>query len=146
MLSSSSGYFGIPFKGYRGITQGNPLSPTIFNMTVDAVICYWVVMVAPTEDGTDVLGLSIQDLMVYFYADNGLVVLTHPERLQRAFDILASLFDRVGLQTNARKTVSIACQQYYVPIQMSLEAYKWQTTGTGPTFWELQRRRVACPE
>ena len=38
MLSSSSGYFGIPFKGYRGITQGNTLSPMIFNITVDAVI------------------------------------------------------------------------------------------------------------
>ena len=101
---------------------------------------------APTEDGTDVLGLSIQDLMVYFYADNGLVVLTHLERLQRAFYILASLFDQVGLQTNARKTVSIACQQYYVPSQMSLEAYKWQTTGTGPTFWERQRQRGDFPD
>ena len=39
------------FKGYSGVTQGNPLSPTAFNVVVDAVIHYWVAVVAPTEDG-----------------------------------------------------------------------------------------------
>ena len=38
MVARAGGYFGIPFKGYRGVTQGNPLYPTIFNMVVDAVI------------------------------------------------------------------------------------------------------------
>ena len=33
------------------------------------------------EDITEVLGLSIQELAVYFYADDGLIVLTQPERL-----------------------------------------------------------------
>ena len=29
---------------------------------------------------------------------------------------------------------------------MSLGAYEWQMTGTGPTFWEQQRRKVDYPE
>ena len=31
-------YYVAPFKGYKGVTQGNLLSPTIFNMVVNAVI------------------------------------------------------------------------------------------------------------
>ena len=29
---------------------------------------------------------------------------------------------------------------------MSEEAYARQVTGKGPTFWEIQSRRVECPE
>ena len=31
-------YYGRVFKAKRGVTQGGPLSPTIFNLMVDAVI------------------------------------------------------------------------------------------------------------
>ena len=29
-------------KGESGVTQGNPLSPTIFNMVVDGVVRHWL--------------------------------------------------------------------------------------------------------
>ena len=38
MVSRAGRYYNAPFTGSRGITQGNPLSPTIFNMVVDVVI------------------------------------------------------------------------------------------------------------
>ena len=110
MVARARRYFGRPFKGYHKVTQGNSLSPTIFNMVVDAIIRHWVAVVDPTKYGTEGLGLPIQDLEAYFYANNVLVVLTHPERLQRAFNVLTGLFDRVGLRKNTRKTVSMACQ------------------------------------
>ena len=108
MVARAGRYFGIPFKGYHRVTQGNPLTPTIFNVVVDSTICYWVLVVAPTEDGTEELGLSIQDLLEYFYANNDLIASTQLERLQRVFDVLAALLNQVGLQTNARETVSMA--------------------------------------
>ena len=83
--------------------------------------------------------------MAYFYANNGLIVSTQLERLQRAFDVLASIFKRVSLRMNAWKTFSMASQPYHGTGQMSLEAYERWTTGTVPTFQELQRRRLACP-
>ena len=76
-------------------------------------------MVAPTKDSTEGLGLSIQDFTAYFYSKNGFVALTQPERLQRAFDVLASLFVWDSLWTNAHKTVSMACQPCHAPVQMS---------------------------
>ena len=119
MVSRGGEYFWILFKGYRGVIQGNPLSPTVFKMVVDAVIRYWVEVVVPTEDGTEGLGMLIQDLAAYLYANDGLIASTHLERLQRAFDVLAVLFERVSLRTNTRKTVNMACQPCHASGQMS---------------------------
>ena len=58
------------------------------------------------------------------------------------FDILTCLFNWVGLSTNTRKTVIMACQPYHAPGLMSSELYKHQMTGMVPTFQEQQWRRV----
>ena len=62
MVAKASWYFGRPCKGYQGVTQGDPLSPAIFNMVVDAVIRHWVTVVTPTEADTGGLVLTIIDL------------------------------------------------------------------------------------
>ena len=41
MLARAGGYYGTGFKGERGVTQGDPLSSTIFNVVVDAVVRHW---------------------------------------------------------------------------------------------------------
>ena len=41
ILARAGGYYGAPFHGERGVTQGNPLLPTIFNVVVDAVVFQW---------------------------------------------------------------------------------------------------------
>ena len=38
MVARAGGYYGKAFKGERGVTHGDPLSPTIFNLVVDAVV------------------------------------------------------------------------------------------------------------
>ena len=42
MASRAGGYYGPAFKGARGVTQGDPLSPIIFNAEVDAVVWHWL--------------------------------------------------------------------------------------------------------
>ena len=42
MVARAGGYYRIAFQGARGVTQGDPLSPTIFNVVVDAVVRHWV--------------------------------------------------------------------------------------------------------
>ena len=49
---------------------------------------------------------------VFFYADDGLVASTRPERMQRAFNFLADLFDQVILHINVRKNMSMACRPF----------------------------------
>ena len=44
MVARAGGYYRTGFKGARGVTQGDPLSTTIFNVVVDAVVCHWVTL------------------------------------------------------------------------------------------------------
>ena len=41
ILEQAVGCYGEPFHGERGVTQDDPLSPTIFNVVVDAVVRHW---------------------------------------------------------------------------------------------------------
>ena len=45
MVASTGGYYGAAFKGARGVTQGDPLSHTIFNVVVDVVVRHWVTVI-----------------------------------------------------------------------------------------------------
>ena len=146
MVARAGRYFGYPFKRYRNVIQGYPLSPKIFNTVVNTVIRHWVALVASTKDGTEVLGLSIQDLVAYLYADDGLVTSTQTERLQRVFNVLTNLFDRVGLRTNMINMVSMACQPCHTPVRISSAAYERRRIGTGTNFRERHQRRVAFPQ
>ena len=42
MVARAAGYYRTEFGGERGVTQGNLLSPTIFNVVVDVVVRKWV--------------------------------------------------------------------------------------------------------
>ena len=42
MVAGAGGYYGAAFKEARGVTQGDPIPPTIFNVVVDAVVRHWV--------------------------------------------------------------------------------------------------------
>ena len=82
-----------------------------------------------------------------FYADDGMVGATDPQWLQGAFSSLFAIFDRVGLRTNADKTVSMACQPCRAGSgNRSAEGYRRRVTGEGLYFRERQRERVACGE
>ena len=38
IVARVGGYYGTSFRGERGVTQLDPLSPTIFNVVVDVVV------------------------------------------------------------------------------------------------------------
>ena len=98
------------------------------------IIRHWATVVRPTEAGTGVLGLTIINLMDYFYAEDGVVALTQQERLQRAFEFLTGIFNCVGLRTNTTRTVGMVCQSCHAPGGMPEEAYARSATGQGPIF------------
>ena len=52
-VEGGGGYYGSPFHGKRGFYQGNPLSSTIFNVVVDAVVCHWGSLVVAEQEGGD---------------------------------------------------------------------------------------------
>ena len=71
MVARAGDYYGAPFHREIGITHGNPLSPTISNVVVDAVVRHWEsLLVAEREwvkssgykgDETQTVGSTIWD-------------------------------------------------------------------------------------
>ena len=63
------------------MTQGDPLSPTIFNLVVDALVRHWVTgVIADTEEQGEI-GKEGRHKAALFYADNGMVASSDPRLL-----------------------------------------------------------------
>ena len=50
MVAWAGRYYGTAFQGERGVTQGDPLSPSIFNVVMDAVVRHWMMGVIAEEE------------------------------------------------------------------------------------------------
>ena len=138
MAGKARGHYGPSFQSHRGATQGDHLSPMIFNVIVDAVIQQWVTIVGIPQEGAgqEVLRTPIHTLSALFYANNGLFASSESARPQGAVDALkvllyalTGLFNRVGLQNNEVKMVSMACWTCHTPHEWSTEDYTWRVTG-----------------
>ena len=78
MVAQAGGYYGTDFKGGRGVTQGDPLSPTIFNVVMDAVVRQWETgVIADAEEQGD-LGKEGRHQAPLFYIDDGMVASSEP--------------------------------------------------------------------
>ena len=69
-------------------------------------------LVAGEDSDPDGLGRAVQWLAALFYTDDGLLASLKLDCLQEALDVLTILFDRVGIQTNVKKTVGMVCQPF----------------------------------
>ena len=72
MAARSGGYYGAAFKGERGVTQGDPLSPTLINVVVDAVVRHWLEGLQEAKEEKDAEG-GEGHFSAVFYADDGMV-------------------------------------------------------------------------
>ena len=59
MLSREGRYYRTLFKGFSGVTQGDLLSLTIFNMVVDTVICHRLKVVSGKDTRTEGFGRAV---------------------------------------------------------------------------------------
>ena len=75
------------------MTQGDPLSPTISNVVVDAVVRYWVNGLLDKVEAKGETGREGRHQSAVFYADDGMVVSLDLAWLQGAFNALIAIFD-----------------------------------------------------
>jgi len=125
MVCRASGNYGTPFKAGRGVTQGGPLSAKFFNILVDAVACEWF---RELREGGDYEEWELDDLMstffAIFYVDDVYLTSRDAEFLQRALDLLVSLFERVGLETNTSKMQTMICTPGRIRTQLPTDFYR----------------------
>ena len=123
LVCRAAGFYGRTVKSSRGVTQGGPLSPTIFNLLMDVIVREWVrLMELKGFDTADICAI-----VAVFYADDGLIAARDPKTLQTAFDLLTGLFDRVGLATNTTKTEVMVFLPGRIRTCLSADAYKSRT-------------------
>ena len=72
------GYYGSEFQGSMGVTQGDPLTPTIFNMVIDAVVQLWVAVMVESAEERSRLRQEGRHQNSLFYADDGMFASTYP--------------------------------------------------------------------
>ena len=77
-MARAGGYYGTEFQGERRVMQGDLLSPTIFNMVVDAVVHNWVLVVVLGGEERDECGKEVMHQAALFYSDDGIVVSSGP--------------------------------------------------------------------
>ena len=78
MVARAGRCYWTAFKGERGVTQGDPLSPTIFNVVVDTVVRHWVTGVIADAEERGKLGKEGRHQAAMFYADDGMVASSDP--------------------------------------------------------------------
>lgn len=116
------------------MTQGDPLSPIIFNVIVDAVVrCLRAK--APFE--------SLRGL---FYADDGWLASHDPMVAQNTVDSATDLFRRMGRQMNAAKTKTMHGHPGNEVHAIASPAFARRLTGIGETYLARKRRMVSCDE
>ena len=95
MVARAGRYYGKGFKRGRGVTQGDPLSRTIFNVVMDTVVRHWSMLAVMEAETRGEQGREGRQQAALFYADNGMLTSSDPQCLQWALTQLVGLFDRV---------------------------------------------------
>ena len=125
MVARAGSYYGKGFKGGRVVTQGDPLSPTIFNMVVDAVVRHWLTITAQEAERRGERGREGRHQAVLFYADDGMLALSDPRCAARS-------------ARHAYRFVSVGVQPHPVEDSHELHESPLQSPGVGPcTFAAL---------
>jgi exonuclease III len=137
IVAKQSGYHGEPFRSERGTTQGDIVSPTIFNVVVDAVVRAWY-------HKLDSEGLT-NTVKAIFYADDGYIYSTNADALQQATDWIVDLFECMGLKANPEKTKAMICAPRPSVTRICTPAYKRKMGDNAePTYSERKRQYMVC--
>jgi Reverse transcriptase (RNA-dependent DNA polymerase) len=132
VVPRAAGYYGRCFRAHRGVTQGDIVSPMIFNIVVDCIVRIWKTRVPPNL------------VHLIFYADDGMAASLDGEALQKTVDELKLFFASVGLRMNSLKTKAMITDPGHIRTGVSTPAYLTRLTGEGASFHQQQSLRVKC--
>jgi Reverse transcriptase (RNA-dependent DNA polymerase) len=148
VVPRQSGFHGATFDCTRGQTQGGLFSPLGFNIVIDAAIREWLHTVVNDagQVAANGFGFTMEEWLALFYADDGFVGARDDQWLNNSLQVLADIFQRLGLESNPVKTKSMTCLPTLPTTSISTAAYTPRSTGVGPTYSERLSDEVQCPE
>ena len=134
VVKKAGNYYGRPFSTWRGVTQGYPVSPTLFNIIVVAVVRTTLQEICGPKEAQHVFGWSAGEHNIWFYAYDRKITGRDPFWFQAALTTMVRMFERVELQTNLNKTKAMICMTGFIWRQQVAEMYNRRATGEGPTL------------
>ena len=93
IVERAGGYYGTAFQGACGVTQRDPISPTIFNVVVDAVVRHWLMVMVEGAEERGERGQEVRHQDSLFYTGDGMVASLDPRWIRGSFNTLVGLFD-----------------------------------------------------
>ena len=122
------------------MTQGDTVSPNIFNIVVDAVVRVRVVLldVCGPQEAHHGFGWSSSENCIFFYADDDQIAERNPIWVQMNMTDMVRMFDRVELKINIGKTKVMLCTSGLIWGYPGTAAYTRRATGEGARTEENQ--------
>ena len=96
-------FLGRSFGTGRGVTQGDPASPMIFNIVVYAVVQAVLTEICGPQEDHHGLGWEVGERNLVLYADAGWIAGRDLDWVQNALAVMVEMFGRVGMEKNWRK-------------------------------------------
>ena len=93
MVARTGGYYGTEFLGFWVVTQEDPLSHTIFNVVLDAVVWHRVAVMVERLVRQYGHGWEVKHQSALFYTDDGMVASSDSGWLQGDFRTLIGIFN-----------------------------------------------------
>ena len=98
----------------RLVTHGEPVSPTILIILVDAVVrSVLLELCGPQEAQHGLVWVAVDDYIV-LYADNSRIEVCNPIWVQTTLTVVVRIFDRVGLQKKIVKTKAMVFNPVFI--------------------------------
>ncbi|KAL7057420.1 hypothetical protein AAHC03_019522 [Spirometra sp. Aus1] len=117
----------------RGVRQGNPLSPLLFNCALSEALAY-----SDRQLGFDLAGATVDSIA---YADDLVLLAESPHRVQQRLDGLANGLSLAGMVLNSAKCVSFYVQAFgkeksacLCPCEVSIGGSVLRSLGPRDTF------------
>ena len=114
MFPKSGKYYGRPFSTGIGVTQVYPVSPTLFNIIVDAVVRVALQEICGPHEAQHGFGWLVGEHNICLYAYDGRIVGQDPIWMQTSLTTMVRIFDRVGLQKKLDKTKAMICTPGFI--------------------------------
>ena len=97
MVARAGRYYLSAFNGAWGVTQGDLLSPTIFNVVMDFVVRHLLYVMVENAEERGKRQQEGRHQNSLSYADGGMIELSYLQWIQGKFSTLVGLFDIVYL-------------------------------------------------